>query len=217
MNDNDDFKEIKAHLSGIVGIFAKGKFINYCIDKLKDLNSVENLEIVFDQDEPPEFAGKNISNTYGIYMFWADFSKWKKETVNPLQNLIAEFSGVWDDKDNWGISKDCKGYGKFPKAIGERIEKLFDLTDNGEQADIEAIPFYLGKAENVATRVKQHFNLEATSTTYALKLNERASFFKGIKFTVAWLALDVKKDEYFIVDKIESELRKKLNPIIGKQ
>jgi len=207
MSDSWDLmmNEIKDHLSGIVDIFKKDDFLNSCIDKLKE----QTLEIVFNEDESLEVVGKKQSaNAHGIYMFWADFSSLKKDSAKSSHDLFNEFSVDWDD---WEQSKK---YDKFPKANKTRRGKL--LTNNA-QVDITAIPFYLGRSEKLKERIEEHYNFSGSESTYALKLNHRYKLLKGIKFKVAWLPLNVDKDTYFIVDKIESLLRDKLNPIIGKQ
>ncbi len=209
MSDSCDSKmvEIMGHLNNVIEILKKDDFLDSCIKKLKE----QTLEIVFDEDNPQKFAGENISNTHGIYMFWADFSKWVAGPCDSLQALLESFEDKWNNKNG------CEKCINFPQVYKTRVENLIKQNKGNEPVVAKDIPFYLGKAEKVAKRIKDHFNLEATNTTYALKLNARAESLKGIKFKVAWLPFDVSDDEYFVVSKIESLLRDKLNPIIGKQ
>lgn len=79
------------------------------------------------------------------------------------------------------------------------------------------IPFYLGKEKNVRSRLEGHLNAAQASSTYSLKLLERAHLLTGIQFKVSALALSVDDEAYFCVSLFEAALRKLLHPIIGRQ
>lgn len=79
----------------------------------------------------------------------------------------------------------------------------------------EWIPFYLGKSEKIQKRILEHISLPITSTTSALKLKLRTNFQKDtFRLSVA----KIETQHYALVmHKIEQVLRKKHNPIVGKQ
>lgn len=82
------------------------------------------------------------------------------------------------------------------------------------------IPFYLGKAEKMRSRVKQHVFLDAKSGTYALKLDAMRNSNPKIltlDFGVSYLAFPFDKKSMFLLEIIESALRNALNPVIGRQ
>lgn len=81
---------------------------------------------------------------------------------------------------------------------------------------IDWIPLYIGKAENLSKRVKEHLSNGAASTTYALKLKERKSCLKDYNFKLSVIDIDVENYDQ-IVPIIENTLRDKYKPIIGKQ
>lgn len=79
----------------------------------------------------------------------------------------------------------------------------------------EWIPLYLGKSKRISKRVGEHVNLTMEKPTTALKLNARANMnlnnfrFSTIKIEVANYDL--------IMPQLESFLRDKHNPILGRQ
>ena len=64
-------------------------------------------------------------------------------------------------------------------------------------------------------RIKEHLSLDSDSSTYALKLKARSKFHKET-FRLSFIEIET---EYYdlVMHKIEYELRKQYNPIIGKQ
>lgn len=94
-----------------------------------------------------------------------------------------------------------------PKIIKNRIK---DHTNT-----IDWIPLYIGKSEKVISRIAQHITLKKESTTSSMKLRAREKFNEDI-FAVRIIPL--KTEHYsFIAHYIESELRKTINPIVGKK
>jgi hypothetical protein len=118
---------------------------------------------------------------------------------NSFESWVEDFREKWEDE------RYLKSH--TPNLIKTRIEKHTDLG--------EWIPIYLGKAETIGSRIREHIFKELCKTTYALKLNARENLeneifrLKTIKCQVANYKL--------IVPSIESQLRNKINPLIGKQ
>ena len=104
---------------------------------------------------------------------------------------------------NWEDDK----INKSPKVILDRLNNHSEFE--------EWIPLYVGKSENIGKRIKDHFCLKNESTTYALKLNSRKSI---INTAFRLSVIEIKTDYYdLVVHKIEHILRKRYNPIVGKQ
>jgi hypothetical protein len=79
----------------------------------------------------------------------------------------------------------------------------------------EWMPLYLGKSKNVSARVLEHINLALEKTTFALKLKARPSM---QKHKLRLHALPVLVQNYdLVVPALESALRNRFNPLIGKQ
>jgi hypothetical protein len=79
----------------------------------------------------------------------------------------------------------------------------------------EWMPLYLGKSKKVGARVLEHINLPLDKTTFALKLKARPSM---LKHKLRLHALPVLVRNYdLVVPALESALRDRFNPLIGKQ
>lgn len=79
----------------------------------------------------------------------------------------------------------------------------------------EWMPLYLGKSKNVGNRVLKHINLGLEKTTFALKLKARPSM---VKRNFRLHAIKVQVHNYdLVVPALESALRDRFNPLIGKQ
>lgn len=79
----------------------------------------------------------------------------------------------------------------------------------------EWIPLYIGKSQNIRSRVWEHIYKRLDQNTFALKLNEREH---AKKETFRLSVIQLPTENYnMIMPVIESTLRKKLNPIIGRQ
>jgi len=139
----------------------------------------------------------------GIYLLWADFSRWDRGRYHG-DELFREFLDKWDTP--------TENISYFPKSNRGRSK-----TSLGAYKPDTKVPFYLGKSEKVGSRIDQHLYLAPGKRTYALKLAHRSTLLLGIDFQINWLPLATTRDSYFLVSRVESLLRDRLNPIIGKQ
>ena len=178
-------------------------------DSVSKLRSEEFINecTLFLENNGEEFklnSGKQptLSNSPGIYLFWAEFSKWIDK--NTWSNAFDLFLDQWSNQ-----IEEIQYYPRFNK---KRATKTFR-----EYEKCDWLPFYLGKARNINSRVHQHITLEKNKKTYALKLDSMSSNLTDINFLVSELPLSLDTDNYFLLELIESELRNRLNPIIGKQ
>ena len=131
----------------------------------------------------------------GLYLFevkinskYSDYSDW-----------VNEFKLKWEDP------KYIKSF--TPNFKKKRIHAHSELK--------EWMPLYLGKSRNLRTRVKTHIFKELQKPTFAMKLLARENL-KGETFRLSKIRLDVKNYDT-ILPKVESQLREKINPLIGKQ
>lgn len=135
----------------------------------------------------------------GIYYFEARF---KFGTATELD----EFG------DRWGRIRAEIHDGSIPRYYPKRAKHHLKALAAGEP-----IPLYLGKRESIADRITNHVESLLDSGTYALKLRARPQLLIDVEVTYSYQTFDVPRTSYFGVGLIESELRKILNPILGKQ
>ena len=167
--------------------------------KIKTNDSVETIFKKLELEKKPisEMFYSEIENTFGVYIFY----------IKPTKKYnLSSLKQDWNDK----------AYIKYPNIIQTRFEKHLPIKTSTQY------PFYIGKSEKLGSRVRQHINQEKDKTTYGLKLKGRRYFnIENITFSY-WklpeeLANCTKEIKQFIITQIESELRNKLNPWIGKQ
>lgn len=91
-----------------------------------------------------------------------------------------------------------------------KLKRVRTHTELGEW-----IPLYIGKSKKIRGRLHQHIYSDLNKTTFALKLYAREHAKKEL-FRLSIIPIPF--DNYnWIVPVIESTLRDKINPIIGKQ
>ncbi|WP_158703140.1 hypothetical protein [Pseudomonas chlororaphis] len=135
----------------------------------------------------------------GVYYFEARF---KFSTVTDLH----EFG------DRWGRIRAKTHDGTTPRYYPSRANHHLKALAAGEP-----IPLYLGKRESIADRITNHVESLLNSKTYALKLRARRQILNNVEVTYSYQIFDIPQMSYFGIGLIESELRKILNPILGKQ
>jgi hypothetical protein len=120
-------------------------------------------------------------------------------THQSIEDWMKWFKGEWERPE----------YVKMftPNTKAKRIEKHLVLKD--------WIPLYIGKAKSVAKRVLEHVNLPLNKPTTAMKIKERKNL-ANCRFRLSAIRIDV--DRYdVIMPLVESALREKFNPILGRQ
>lgn len=183
------------HLNSLSGIRAK----------ITDAKTIENLEVKIKSTAKPfdincEINDLGLSELSGVYYI---------EALFPFKTAKAldDFGGQWGK----GRSKNelSVGISRYYKSRAQKHTKAVKKN--------EYIPFYLGKATNIKQRVIEHLCGSSDSNTYSLKLKSRPEIIKDLEFKISYIALNINADAYFGVELLERELRKVLNPIIGKQ
>jgi hypothetical protein len=114
---------------------------------------------------------------------------------------------------NWLNEKKSKF---SPNLIQSRFENNKPITLNN------LYPFYLGKAEDIQKRINEHFFHNIENPTYSLKLKHKTDLIKSALFYYSFFEINMtvgqnKPSIQFILTNLESELRKEINPWIGKQ
>lgn len=110
-----------------------------------------------------------------------------------------------DFEKKWNASKIEK---HSPKIIKDRIKEHTNTNK-------EWIPLYIGKSEKIKNRIEEHITKKKESTTSSMKLRERKMFDNDI-FAVRVISLETEKYG-IIAHYVESVLRKKIKPIVGKE
>ena len=117
---------------------------------------------------------------------------------------VADFENLWLN----GLTNDKNSY--TPKLIKKRV--IFHKQHNQLE---EWIPLYIGKSKNIKKRLAEHLFKKLNQPTYSLKLLERENIYNNV-FRISAVNIDVKNYD-IIMPIIESELRKHINPILGRQ
>jgi hypothetical protein len=149
------------------------------------------------------FTNTTIDNiekkSWGVYVFYIN----PKETISTFEQL----------NDLWQTDKNGKRL-QSSKVIKGRFKSL----NSGE-----SICFYIGKSEDIASRIKQHINQQTKYTTYSLKLSEHDRLHEENSFSYSYYVIkespaeDIKDGMKCLLVTLEKTLRHKLRPVIGKQ
>ena len=136
---------------------------------------------------------------------------------------LQSYPGVYRiDVSTAGNSADVSAWIEEFRLEWEHSDFLKKFTPNFKKKRIaqhrhlnEWMPLYLGKSKNVGKRVLEHINLELDKTTFALKLRARPGMSRRI-FRLHTLRLPV-QNYNLIVPSLESALRDRFHPLVGKQ
>ena len=115
-----------------------------------------------------------------------------------------------------------KSLDKFEEKWGNKIERYSPkiikdrIKHHQEHSNLkEWIPLYIGKSEKVKSRIEEHITKKKESTTSSMKLREREKF-DNDNFAVKIIPLET--NHYgFVSHYVESVLRDKVKPIVGKK
>ncbi len=132
-------------------------------------------------------------NRSGVYFFEIKNSVLAAEVVE----WIAEFENLW-------VNPEVIWYPGIKKGRVSAHKKFS-----------EWIPMYIGKCKSVGVRINEHINQPKDRRTFSMKLKARTNLY-GRSFRVSWIPLDIQNYD-MIVPAIESALRDRYNPIIGRQ
>jgi len=133
----------------------------------------------------------------GLYLFEIK----NTTSYTSFDDWISDFREKWEDK-------------RYVKCFTPNIRKK-RLHKHREKPLSEWIPLYIGKSQKPKGRVHEHIFKELNKTTFALKLNARENL-KDEIFRVSTIELDLENYSE-LMSLIESTLRDKYSPIIGRQ
>ena len=80
----------------------------------------------------------------------------------------------------------------------------------------EWMPLYIGKSKNVGKRVLEHLNLGLDKSTFAMKIKARPTMAQR-ELRLSTLRLQQVGNYNIIAPALESALRDRINPLVGKQ
>jgi hypothetical protein len=141
----------------------------------------------------------HVSNNPGLYLIDIKFP------FSDNEKLEAFITG-------WGKAK-----GKVNPPFTARASTSNAQSHATRVSEGEFVPFYLGKSLKVRDRLHQHVLDDATSTTFGLKLMSRPQLLEGCTLRASVVTFNIAPDAYFCVGLLEAALRKKIQPIVGKQ
>lgn len=113
---------------------------------------------------------------------------------------IKNFAEAWSKKKNDSFFSSS--------VIKKRLKLRRDFNE-------QWLPLYIGKSQDLYSRIKEHIDLSTNKNTYAMKLRHRTNLY-GLEFRVSTIEINI-VNYNFIVPHIEHSLREEYNPLIGKQ
>ena len=139
----------------------------------------------------------DLKNDFGIYVFFI------KPSI-PFSNA-EQLEKLWKEE----------GFKNYPQIVKKRFEAQ-------ECCEAGWFNLYVGKGENLKRRVEEHLNHHSNHATYSLKLKERKVFLNENEIEIGFWHLppmpEVPREiKQFIITNMESQLRDKMQPWIGKQ
>jgi len=151
-------------------------------------------QFIFELNDSIDYKVINSLNYKGVYLIEIE--------TNPQLNYeewLAKFKIEWEDP-------------LYKRHFVPNI-KLKRTKEHKELK--EWFPLYIGKSKLISIRIKEHLDFKLTRNTTALKLRERTNLY-GNRFRISTIEVDVKNYDQ-ILPQIETVLRNRLNPIVGRQ
>ena len=142
---------------------------------------------------PPSII--SIRKVPGIYLFF----------IHPKRDMTYdEFIQLWKGQTHKGNSSKIK-------------KSKIKVLEKGKP-----YPLYIGKSEELLSRVSEHCFQPIDKTTYSLKLLHRQEIIEAADFSFGSYELNMQEsyNNYlfqFVLVNLERELRSILNPLVGKQ
>lgn len=174
------------------------KDISSYIDELKIEANKINFNILcefkLDKNDIKEIPWETFHYP-GVYLF-------EIKNNNRYDNFESWVSNF---KDKWMDSKYIKCF--TPNLTKKRVKEHKTLN--------EWIPIYIGKSKSVEGRVHEHIFKDLSKTTFALKLNSRDNLYEET-FRLSTVNINL-RNYNSLMPLVESTLREKINPILGRQ
>lgn len=174
-------------------------------DKYIDVNledvllELENNKTQIDKKFSEFRIDKINKKSWGIYVFYIE----PRKTISTFEDL----NNLWKTNE-----KDKRLHS--PKAIKSRFQTM--VVGN-------SICFYVGKSEDLKSRISQHIHQRTKYTTYGLKLSEHDRMHLDNTFSFSYFVVktdpnsNLKDGMKCLIVTLERYLRSELKPLIGKQ
>ncbi|MBI3582625.1 MAG: hypothetical protein HY096_01575 [Nitrospinae bacterium] len=117
-----------------------------------------------------------------------------------IDNNFKKFEGKWNTHKN-----SINGY-TFPRFNKKNAEEVYNNRNNYND---NWFPLYVGKAENLKDRIKEHFECETSTSALRIRLFKNHN--NGFNFRIKWIKLPSN-----MIDYCEKNIHKELHPLIGK-
>jgi len=138
-------------------------------------------------------------------------------------NTDHDFQGIYffellinditSDKTIW--AEQFRQFWEHPDYHKRFVPGIKKIRVNAHSQLKQWMPIYIGKSKHIGKRINEHILLGILKTTFAMKLKARTNL-HGQTFRVSAIRLQVTNYDA-IMPQIETALRNKYNPIIGKQ
>lgn len=186
--------------------------IEFCLDD--GLNEIQNKI-------------NKVPNGSGLYLFEVNLQSFYKDEISHYDDWSHNGKSINQNKRDhffecinrlWNETDERDG-SSYPKIIIKRFLHHFclrPLKNNFENE--EWIPFYLGINKNIQGRVYQH--IKCDSSTFSMKLSHLSeTVFIGYPIRLSTFVIPYieSKRRYMLVKEIESIVRERLHPLVGKQ
>jgi len=173
--------------------------------KIKDLNTqLVDYATKLEFESKCEFTLENCNTSVpwdeikgkGVYLIEIRNNK----NFNDFKTWVENFRLEWENP-------------LYKRRFVPNLKKIRIKNQDGKFD--EWIPLYIGKSNNISGRVLEHIHKRLDQNTFALKLNAREH---AKKETFRLSIIQIPTENYnMIMPVIESTLRKKINPILGRQ
>ncbi|MBK6265337.1 hypothetical protein JKA74_09825 [Marivirga sp. S37H4] len=173
--------------------------ISTSLEGLSDaINTIQFKDSVgFTIEKADDLINFNELHHPGVYLIEVSNS----DRVTDFNEWSENFLGKWHDE-------------AYRKKFTPNSRKM-RLKAHLESSNMDWIPLYLGKSRNIGKRVHQHIHLGLDKPTFALKLRARKNI-QDLAFRLSCIKIDV-KNYNVIMPLVESQLRNRINPILGRQ
>jgi phenylpyruvate tautomerase PptA (4-oxalocrotonate tautomerase family) len=166
---------------------------------VKVLTQIEQNKTLLDNNYTEIKIDHIDKKSWGVYVFY----------INPQKEILT-----YDDLKNlWKTDLNDK-----PLQSPTVIKGKFKVLTAGKSAC-----FYVGKSENLASRISQHIHQSTKPSTYGLKISEHNRLHSDNTFAYSYFVLKtnpadkIKDGMKCLLVTLERHLRDKLKPLIGKQ
>lgn len=201
---------------------------NLLLKVSNDFNNSNNHVLIKLDESLNELQEKvnPLPTNAGVYLFEINLQSFYTEQLNSFiednHSTKIKKSKIRDNfyehlKKSW--LSNTRNNSKHPKLIRKRFKYHYSLRPyrNNFESN-EWIPLYLGISHNIQERILEHINCD--SDTYSMKLLHLSeTAFKEIPIRVSTSVIpNIELNRrYMIVKEIETILREKLHPLVGKQ